>query len=69
MSSRTRQPDPGRRGAKVFQSLLGPTEVAIVHRETEVVRFTGFVALTPRRRPARAGQRRMRCPRAAWMRE
>ena len=30
--------------AKVFQSLLGPTEVAIVHQDAEVARFSGFVA-------------------------
>lgn len=30
--------------AKVFQSLLGPTEVSIEHEGTEIARFTGFVA-------------------------
>lgn len=37
-------PDGSEVRAKVFQSLLGPTEVAIVHRDTEIARFTGFVA-------------------------
>lgn len=30
--------------AEVFQSLVGPTEVAVVHDGDEVARFTGFVA-------------------------
>jgi len=30
--------------ARVYQSLLGPTRVVIVNRDTEVARFSGFVA-------------------------
>jgi len=30
--------------AEIHQSLLGPTEVAVVHQGTELARFTGFVA-------------------------
>lgn len=41
---RAELPDGSEVRAKVFQSLLGPTEVAIVHRDTEIARFTGFVA-------------------------
>lgn len=37
-------PDGAPVTAEVFQSLLGPTEVAIRHGEQEVARFTGFVA-------------------------
>ena len=37
-------PDGSEVRANVFQSLLGPTEVTIVHRDTEIARFTGFVA-------------------------
>ena len=37
-------PDGSPVRAEVFQSLLGPTEVAVVHGEVEVARFTGFVA-------------------------
>ncbi|MET0863136.1 MAG: hypothetical protein ABWZ98_02265 [Nakamurella sp.] len=37
-------PDGSALRATVFQSLLGPTEVAIEHEGTEIARFTGFVA-------------------------
>lgn len=37
-------PDGGPVTAEVFQSLLGPTQVAVRHGEQEVARFTGFVA-------------------------
>jgi len=37
-------PDGTQVKAQVFQSLLGPTEVAIVHQDAELARFSGFVA-------------------------
>ena len=37
-------PDGSEVRAKLFQILLGPTEVAIVHGDTEVARCSGFVA-------------------------
>lgn len=37
-------PDGSSVEALVHQSLIGPTEVAVVHAGDEVARFTGFVA-------------------------
>jgi hypothetical protein len=37
-------PDDSSVAAKVHQSLLGPTEVTVLHQGGGVARFTGFVA-------------------------
>jgi len=37
-------PDGSQVLARVFQSLMGPTEVTVEHEGTEIARFTGFVA-------------------------
>lgn len=37
-------PDGSAVVAEVFQSLIGPTEVAILHADEEVARLKGFVA-------------------------
>jgi hypothetical protein len=37
-------PDGSTVRAEIFQSLMGPTEVAVIHDDEEVARFKGFVA-------------------------